>query len=249
MNDAPEISIVLPVHNQADHVRATVESYLQVMEGLNRRTEILLVINGCRDDSLDVCNQLAAEHRNVRVHQADRAGWGLAVRTGLAVADGRILAFTNSARTDAATLGMMMILGLANPEYLLKASRRLRYPLIRRLGSVLYNLECRTLFGLAEWDVNGTPKVFKRTLLERLDLREDGDLLDLEIIVQCHRNGIPVLEVPVVSARRHGGEPTTGLRSAATMYAGAIRLWRATQQRHHDSAKGGSSLDSDSSIP
>jgi hypothetical protein len=44
-----------------------------------------------------------------------------------------------------------------------KANRKIRDHWSRRLGSLLYNLECRALFDLSVWDVNGTPKVFPRS--------------------------------------------------------------------------------------
>ena len=44
----------------------------------------------------------------------------------------------------------------------IKASRKIRENWKRRLGSLLYNLECRALFDLPYWDINGTPKVFGR---------------------------------------------------------------------------------------
>src|SRR5437667_116387 len=55
------VSIVLPVHNQADHIRAVVEEYREALRRVPDRYEILLVPNGCRDDSAAVCGALAAE--------------------------------------------------------------------------------------------------------------------------------------------------------------------------------------------
>ena len=49
----------------------------------------------------------------------------------------------------------------------MKANRKIRDNWRRRLGSLLYNLECRALFDLANWDINGTPKVFPRALRPR----------------------------------------------------------------------------------
>ena len=102
--------------------------------------------------------------------------------------------------------------------------------MVRRIGSVLYNVECRTLFDLPVWDVNGTPKVFSRDVAGQLNLQEDGDLIDLEFIVRCTQLGVQILEVPIVSAVRHGGESTTNYYSAVRMYWGAFKMQRAAKQ-------------------
>ena len=96
---------------------------------------------------------------------------------------------------------------------------------------MLYNVQCRTLFDLPVWDVNGTPKVFGRDALDLLRLDENGDLIDLEFIVKCKELGLQILEVPIVSAVRHGGESTTNVASAWKMYEGAFRMWLS--RRHN----------------
>ena len=230
MPEQPEVSVILPVYNQSDHITQVVEAYRSVLDRLKHSFEIILVVNASRDGSLEVCRRLAAASTQVRVLHGEAPGWGRAVRDGISAARGQLIAYANSARTSPYTLGLLVMLALANPGCILKANRRLRYPFLRRLGSLLYNLECRTLFGLAVWDVNGTPKVFNRDLISALDLREDGDLIDLEFVVKCRQLNLQVLEVPIVSAARHGGDSTTGVASALKLYDGALRLWLAMRR-------------------
>jgi hypothetical protein len=119
----------------------------------------------------------------------------------------------------------MLRYGLVNDKVVVKASRKVRASLLRRLGSVIYNFEVRLLFGLAVWDVNGTPKVFPASLRERLGLTEDGDLIDMEFVVNCKRKWIPIVEVPVYVTERRAGRSTTNLGSAWKMYVGALRAY------------------------
>ena len=219
----PRLSIVLPVHNQADHIARVVQDYSSALAGLPA-FELLLVENGSRDASRAACAALAAADPAVRLLVADRPGWGHAVRLGLAAAQGEVLAYSNSARTAPADLRRMLDLALAGPPQVLKADRQLREGPLRRLGSALYNLEARLLFGVRLRDVNGTPKVFPRRFAALLGLRRDDDLLDLEFCAICRREGYPVRQVPVAAAARHGGRSTTRLGSAWRMYRGALAL-------------------------
>ena len=166
----------------------------------------------------------------MRVLCIDEGGWGRAVRHGLSQARGQTLCYSNSARTAPEDLTLLLIYGVAHPDTVIKANRKIRDSFTRRLGSLLYNLECRSLFDLPVWDINGTPKVFPRSREKLLNLTRNDDLIDLEFVAICRREGYPVLEVPILSAVRHGGESTTKLKSAMRMYSGAWRMSRAMGQ-------------------
>lgn len=219
-------SVVLPVYNQGDHVVELVESYIRALRGKIGPYELILVPNGCTDDSVDLCARLAREHDEVRTLPLERGGWGNAVRCGLAEARGELICYTNSARTTAEILTLLLVYSSIFPEVVLKANRRIRESKRRRLGSLLYNLEARALFDLSIWDINGTPKVFPRTFSKLLELERDDDLIDLEFNAVCRREGYPVIEVPILATIRHGGRSTTNYRSAVGMYVGAYRLAR-----------------------
>ena len=231
--DSPRlISIVLPVHNQAAHIGAIIDSYREVLGQLGHPFEIVLSVNGSRDESAAVCQTLAQTHPQIRVIADPRAGWGLAVTAGLRAARGDLLCYTNCARTSAADLQQLLLKGLERPDAVIKAIRRVRDNWKRRLGSALYNAECRLLLGVKTQDVNATPKVFSRSHAALLSLTSDGDMLDAELLFTCRREGFPVIEVPIFGNRRQGGSSTTNYRSAAGMYLGAYRLWRATRGRN-----------------
>src|SRR4051812_3117043 len=94
------VSIILPVHNQQDHIGAIVREYIAALEKLPSSYELLLVTNACRDRSVEICAGLAAEHEQVRHVDTPRGGWGHAVILGLQSASGDTLCYTNSARTS-----------------------------------------------------------------------------------------------------------------------------------------------------
>src|SRR5258708_30807041 len=127
----------------------------------------------------------------------------------------------------------MLLFAVAYPDVVVKANRKIRDGWVRRLGSLLYNLECRALFDLPNWDVNGTPKVFPRKFDRLLALTRDDDLIDIEFNVACRIGSYPIVEVPIFSSRRHGGRSTTNLRSPLQLYLGASQLWRTL----HDGRK------------
>lgn len=221
------VSVILPVYNQEDHIEPIVRDYLPVLDALPCDYEVLLVTNACRDRSAEICRNLAEGNSKVRAVDTPRAGWGHAVRTGLAQSRGDLLCYTNSARTSPEILRLTLLYALSYPSVVVKANRKIRDSWRRRLGSLIYNLECRALFDLPTWDINGTPKIFPRSCEKLLKLSRDDDLIDAEFNAVCRREGYPIVEVPVLSTRRHGGKSTTNYGSALRMYWGAIELWRS----------------------
>jgi glycosyltransferase involved in cell wall biosynthesis len=220
-------SVILPVYNQAGHIGEILAEHASVLTKLPFPIEILPVVNGRRlDNSLEVCQSLEARHPVIRTLSIEEGGWGRAVRAGLAAARGDLLCYSNSARTTTSELTLMLLYASVHPDSVVKANRKIRDSWVRRLGSLLYNLECRALFDLAYWDINGTPKVFPRALSDLAELQREDDLIDLEFNVVCRKRQYPVIEVPIFSARRHSGRSTTGLRSAIRMYWGAIQMKR-----------------------
>jgi glycosyltransferase involved in cell wall biosynthesis len=224
------VSIILPVHNQADHIPEVLAEYESALVNVPTPHEFLLVVNACRDRSLDVSNDLAEHYESVKVIHSEQGGWGLAVLLGLEAAKGDLLCYTNLARTQAKDLSLIILYATVHPNVVVKANRKIRDNWGRRLGSLVYNLECRALFDLSYWDINGTPKVFPRCFDKLLSLTRQDDLIDAEFNAICRREGYPVLEVPIFSHLRHGGTSTTSYLSALKMYWGAYELWRTMRR-------------------
>ena len=220
------LSIILPVHNQADHIERLVREHIRELVKVPAPYEILLVENASRDASLDACKRLADEFPCVRVVRAEKGGWGRAVKHGLGQVKGDVICYTNSARTSPQELVICLLYAIAYDGIVVKANRKIRESRRRRIGSLLFNIECRTLFDLSNWDVNGTPKVFPRSFDGLMHLQREDDLIDTEFCVVCRQRDYPMIEVPTFSTRRHGGRSTTGYGSALRLYWGAVAMWR-----------------------
>jgi len=225
-------SIVLPFYKQEEHIREVLESHLSALQRLDFKWELLPVVNGPqRSRSLEICRSLEQSDARIRTLCIEDGGWGRAVRHGLSEARGDLLCYTNSARTQPRELVLMLLYGSVHDDCVIKANRRIRSNWGRRLGSLLYNLECRALFDLPYWDVNGTPKVFHRKMTRLLELSQNDDLIDLEFNAICRIENYPVIEVPIFSTARYSGRSTTSLRSAAKLYWTAWQFRRGLRRK------------------
>lgn len=221
------LSVVLPAYNQADHIEGIIEGYIEAMRKVPIAYELVIVTNNCKDSTPAICRELTEKFPQVRTFDTQERGWGNAVLLGLREAKGDLLCYTNSARTSPEVLVLMVLYAIANPNTVVKANRKIRDNWKRRLGSLIYNLECKALFDLPNWDINGTPKLFPRQFDKLLTLARKDDLIDAEFNAICRQAGYPMLEVPIISTRRHGGKSTTNYGSAFRMYFGAVQLWKS----------------------
>jgi glycosyltransferase involved in cell wall biosynthesis len=225
------VSVVLPVYRQGEQLAGLARCFAAAVQKVGLDYEILLVVNGPPDGTLEAARAVASSIPNLRVTDTPDAGWGHAVRLGLEAAKGDLLCYTNAARTPDDVLTALVSHAAANPGIVVKATRRTRDNWSRRLGSLLYNLECRALLDLPFFDINGTPKVFPRGFDHLLQLRRNDDLIDAEFMTECRYHGYPVVEIPIALTPRRGGRSTTKMSSALRMYAGAFAL-RRDVRRH-----------------
>ena len=219
----PTFSIILPLYKQVNHAEYLYNTYTEALSTLNDSWEILFVVNGNNDGAVEKLNGLN-KLENVKVLWLENGGWGRAVKFGLSQAQGKYLCYTNSARTEISDLLMILNYAKVNTDNVVKATRIIREKLMRKVGSTLYNLECRILYKVPVWDVNGTPKVIPQKVYNQLNITSDDDLIDAEIIIKCTRNKNPIIEIPVVSTTRISGSSTTNFLSAYKMYSGLFRF-------------------------
>jgi hypothetical protein len=221
----PAISLVLPLSAGDVSTGANVQAYADRLPALGAPAEIVLVGDGTEEVD-ELCQMLNRRHPEiVRICAEKSRRWGEAIRSGLRAATGDVLAYTNAARTPPEALIAALTYALRDEEVVVRTNRRTRDTLVQKLGSLLFNVECRLVLGVSSWDVNGTPKVFRRSHTRLLELRRADDLIDAEFTVVCERAGYPVIEVAQL-VRPDAARRSVDLRAALRMYAGVYQLRR-----------------------
>jgi glycosyltransferase involved in cell wall biosynthesis len=87
-----DLSVVLPVHNEADSLRELLSRLLPVLKGLNKSYEVILVDDGSTDGSWGVMKELNALNPNVRaIRFKKNCGETAALEAGFKAAKGDIM--------------------------------------------------------------------------------------------------------------------------------------------------------------
>ncbi len=97
----PELSIIIPAHNEQRNLSATVAGLVEALENESIRYEIIVVNDNSTDDTLRVAEELAAGNPSLRiVNRTNLGGFGRAVRAGLDVYTGAALTIVMADRSD-----------------------------------------------------------------------------------------------------------------------------------------------------
>ena len=230
----PTLSVVVPAYNEAARIGPSLEKILAYLHAQPHTWELLIVDDGSRDETAAMVGQLIDHIPEARLisYQPNR-GKGFAVRTGVLAAKGRWVVFLDAdlstppdeiARAlEFLRAGYDMVIGSrALPDSKIEA----RQPLIRRLGTFIFNLTKNLLVGL--WRYSDTQCGFKayredavRPLYERAVI--DRFMFDVEILYLAERKKLKVHEMPVRWADAAGSK-VRFLEGLVNMFKDLVRI-------------------------
>ncbi len=239
MSDLPPIALTVPLLDEEALVERVVADIVGVAEGAGLPMRLVLVDNGSRDRTGAIIDRLAADPRVLAVHLADNQGYGGGILAGL-----RAAWSVPVAGGPAPVLGWMWGDGQVDPGVLpalaaaiadgadLAHVRRVeRQDGWQRLVVTRTYAAATRLLGVDSPDVNGCPKLFRRDLLARLDLRAGDWFLDFEAVAGAAALGARVETRPAVMRPRAAGRSKVRLGTLAEFAANLAR-WKLVNQLH-----------------
>jgi glycosyltransferase involved in cell wall biosynthesis len=221
----PAISLVLPAYNEAGNIERAVRE--AAAAGARAGSyEVVVVNDGSRDATGEKLAALEAElgpRLRVIRHERNR-GYGAALRSGFAAADGDLVFYTDSDNQFdlselEGTLPLMRewdaVLGYRIAR---KDARR------RLMTSWVFNRLSCAVFGLSVRDLNCSFKLFRREVLRALPLASDDFFIDTELVVRLHRGGFRYVERGVTHLPRVAGRSTVRLSDIPRTLAAVVRM-------------------------
>ncbi|MYC84327.1 MAG: glycosyltransferase [Acidimicrobiia bacterium] len=198
----PQITIIIPVHNEAGFMGSALARIREQVETVTPRYRIILVENGSTDRThIEALSEAASDSR-LDVIQIDGADYGLAIRTGMKAAGdlGWLVVFDIDYHSGEFLQRVAEFGGSADVVIASKRApgSRDRRPWIRRLATRVFNLALRTVVGSGLTDTHGIKALrapVVQEILPRVRLTED--LFDTELVLRAERAGYRIVEVPI----------------------------------------------------
>lgn len=200
-------SLVLLFYNEEESVVRVVGDLETTLSRAGIDFELILVDNGSRDRTPELIRDLvASDHRLKPVTVKENLGFGWGVISGLAATGGAWVGYMGGdGQID--PLDVVRLFELTGSGYdLIKVRRRERQDgFIRSWVSNVYVMLTCLAFGMPFYDVNATPRIFRRERLDELQLASRDWFLDAELMIKSRSLGLSVREVPIVFQKREGG--------------------------------------------
>lgn len=205
--------VIVPTYNERDNLPLLAERLLR----LPVQVDLLVADDSSPDGTGELADELAAKHSSIHVlHRAKKEGLGRAYCAGFAWAlerdyefimemDGDfshnpddIPKFLEAARDADLVLGSRYCNGI----------RVMNWPMSRLMLSKSAGVYVRAITGMPFSDPTGGFKCFRRRALQSIDLnliRSNGYSFQIELTHNIWRQGMKIVEVPIVFTDRFQG--------------------------------------------
>lgn len=230
------VSLIIPAHNESQRLAPTLQLYGDALaEKYGNAFEMLVICNGCTDDTAEVARGFSSTYPQLQVIVVDEAiGKGGAVIAGFRQARGQVVAFADA---DAATTPetLLDLFDEVGVHDVVIGSRRMQnsvitvsQPLSRRVFGWGFGLTVRILFGLGYQDTQCGAKAFQLHAARELAglVHEHRWAFDVDLLLRARDLGFTVAERPVVWADREGSQ----LKAGSTFLQVIGSLWRLRTQ-------------------
>ena len=230
----PSLLILIPAYNEERRIDPMLRDYAQFF-GRNYSGEFLIVVvlNGCTDDTLGVVRRVAAEFPSIHALEFREAiGKGGALIEGLKLAEhADLIGYVDADGATPPGAFLDLVRHTAEADCVI-GSRWMSGAVIhqsqtghRQFASRAFHLIVQLLFWLNIHDTQCGAKVMKRAVVEKIHpyLRIADLAFDINLLVATKRAGFRILEVPTEWTDQAGSKVVL-FHSSLTMLLSAIRV-------------------------
>jgi len=220
-----DVSVVLPVLNEGENLRALLPRLSALFDHLHLRYELITVDGGSCDGTREIARELGA-----RVVDERRRGYAGALETGFAEARGDYILTLDADMSHEPAFVAKMWRARHQADIVI-ASRYVRGGAAyaswgRRALSRLLNMVLRRILAMPVRDLSSGFRLYRRKAVQDLELEGRNFEVLEEILVKAFARGFSVVEVPFTYfPREEGSSHARLLRFGLDLARSAAKLW------------------------
>ena len=232
----PSLLLLIPAYNEEARIEPVLRDYaVYFREHYHGEFRLVVVLNGCRDNTLGVVQRVAAEFPFISALDfPEPIGKGGALIEGLRLAPAADLVGYVDADGASPPHAVHDLVKLVHKADCVIGSRWLRgavlhqaQPLFRRFASRCFHLVVESLLWLHVKDTQCPCKVMRRAAVEKVhsSLRIADLAFDVNLLYSLKHAGFTVLEVPTEWTDKVGSKVSASLfRSSLAMFLSVVRI-------------------------
>jgi len=226
------LTVSMPAYNEAANIAAMVDLVKTRTATLVDDLEIIVVDDGSKDDTSDIVRELSRRDPRVRlVRHPVNQGYGAAVADGVWAATKELIFFTDSdLQFDLQELPRFMS-RLDEADMVVGYRYARSDPWYRTLFGHGWSWLVNLMFGYTARDIDCAFKLFRREIIEQVQVGSRGATFSAEFLVRAKRAGFRLVEEPVSHYPRRAGTQTGAhlrviVRAFRELFRLRLRLWR-----------------------
>lgn len=209
----PSLSVVVPAYNEEESITKCLTDLDKYFRTSAYDYEIIVVNDGSKDKTGEIVKSFLKKVKNLRlVEHFPNRGYGGSLKAGFAAAKKDVIVMAHSDNQfDISELPKLLKrLTDENADMVSGIRENDSDPLIRRFIRWLWNTGIRALFGYLATDIDCGFKVFKRSVLEKVNIPSNGAMIDTQLLAGMRARDMKVSEMAVTHLPRTAGSPTGG---------------------------------------
>ena len=230
----PSLLLLIPAYNEERRIEPVLREYAQFFgRNYSGKFQIVVVLNGCTDNTLGIVRNVVADFPAVGVLEfQEPIGKGGALIEGLKLAGhADLIGYTDADGATPPHAFLDLVRHMENADCVV-GSRWLPDSVIhqsqsgsRQLASRVFHFIVQLLFRLNIHDTQCGAKVMRREVIERIhpNLRIADMAFDINLLVAVQHAGFRIREVPTEWTDRAGSKVVLA-RSSLTMFLSVVRV-------------------------
>ena len=222
-----DLSIVIPMFNEAENVEATLNQVEQALASFQGTYEIIAVNDGSIDNTLEILKRMESQNRKIKVvSYSKNIGRGMALRKGFRESRGEIVVSIDADLSyDPRYISDLVHplrteedidLVLASPY--MPGGGAQDVPGLRLWISKTGNRILRFALPNRIYTSTGIFRAYRKKVLDSLELESDGKEIHLEILSKAIALGYRIKEIPAILTGRKKGRSKFKFKKTAASH-------------------------------
>ena len=198
MNKIKSISIMFPLYNDKNTVELMITKSLSVLKKLKKKYEIIIVDDGCPQNSGKLAAKIAKKFANIKIFfHKKNLGYGAAIRTGLKKCKNDWIFITDGDNEFDVNDLLKLVKAAKYNDLVITYRHKKIYNTKRIVISWTYNAILRLLFRTKFRDLSSASRLVCKKLAKSIKLKSTSPFLGAELAIKAMWAGYKVGEIGI----------------------------------------------------
>jgi len=223
-----ELSIIVPAYNEEENIADVIS---KIDSSLDLPCELFVVNDYSTDRTHFIVEELSQKYPNLKlVHNTGEKGFANAVRSGFNQATGELVVVVmGDLCDDLGTIKRMLLKAEEGYDVVcaaryIKGGARIGSSKVKGFFSFFVSWSLHYFIGIPTHDIANAFKLYRRKVLDSINIESKGFELSLEIPLKAYYLGFKITEVPTVWRERQKGKSHFKMLSSFPSYL-KFYLW------------------------